>query len=76
MFHLTHGLFFEKLPDGWVRLTKRETEDPKSAMVFQVAMDKAAWASVVDAMADGPVNPPVPIEESKPESEGASNESS
>jgi hypothetical protein len=53
MFHLTHGLFFEKLDGGWVRLTKRETPDPKSPMQFQVAMDKNAWASVVKAMADG-----------------------
>jgi hypothetical protein len=67
MFHLTHGLFFEKLDGGWVRLTKRETPDPKSPMQFQVTMDKNAWASIVKAMADD--QEPKPEPEPQPVSE-------
>lgn len=62
MFHLTHGIFFEKLPDGWVRVTKRETENLKSKLIFQVAMDRDAWTNVVNAMAGEPERIETPIE--------------
>jgi hypothetical protein len=75
MFHLTHGLFFEKIEGGWVRLTKRETTDPKSALVFQVAMDRDAWAQVVEAMSDKP-EPVSETQETQTKREGQDNESS
>lgn len=52
MFHLTGGLYFQKLPDGQVRIKKRKTIERDSHVIFEVITDAAGWAAVVAAMAE------------------------
>lgn len=56
-FHLTGGLFFERLPDGWVRIRKQATASPDSPLVFEVITDASGWASIVAAMQEPAIDP-------------------
>lgn len=49
-FHLTGGLFFERLPGGQVRIRKQATASPDSPLVFEVITDASGWQSIVTAM--------------------------
>lgn len=50
MFHVSDGLFFERLSTGSVRIVKRETGNPDSAVVFEQIVDESAWCSVIASM--------------------------
>lgn len=50
MFHSNAGLYFEKLPDGAVRILKRSGNEPDSPVIFDHVLDAGQWASVVAAM--------------------------
>lgn len=50
MFHSNAGLYFEKLPDGKVRILKRAGTEADSPVIFDHEMDAGQWASVVAAM--------------------------
>lgn len=50
MFHINEGLYFEKLPDGSVRIVKRSGNEPESPVIFDHVLDAGQWASVVAAM--------------------------
>lgn len=55
-FHLTSGLFFERLPGGQVRIRKQATASLDSPLVWEVITDASGWASIVDAMREPVVN--------------------
>ena len=54
MFHVDHGLFFERITEGpsygGVRITKREHADPESAILFDQVVSAEVWASIVSSM--------------------------
>ncbi len=51
MFHLTNGLYFERLDDGSVRIVKTDgpagPDDDGSVIEFDITTDASGWASVV-----------------------------
>lgn len=50
MFHLNEGLYFEKQPDGGVRIVKRSGSQEDSPVIFDHVLDAGEWASVVAGM--------------------------
>lgn len=50
MFHINQGLYFEKLPEGAVRILKRSGNSDDSPVIFDHVLDAGQWASVVAAM--------------------------
>jgi hypothetical protein len=50
MFHLTDGLFFERLPDNQVRILKCESGRDDAPIVFDITLDAHSWASVIASM--------------------------
>lgn len=50
MFNLGEGLYFEKQPDGGVRIVKRSGNDAESPVIFDHVLDATQWASVTAAM--------------------------
>ena len=51
MFHAKDGLFFERLDDGAVRVTKKNPNDP--ALVDMV-LDKDLWCSIISQVSFKP----------------------
>jgi hypothetical protein len=49
MFHLTDNLYFEKLPDGAVRILKKSDD---AGTVFDITVDASSWASVIASMSN------------------------
>lgn len=64
-FHLTGGLFFERLPGGQVRIRKQATASIDSPLVFEVITDASGWASIVAAMGEEPVSDSAPSDAPK-----------
>lgn len=52
MFHSSESLYFEKLPEGGVRILKRSGNEQDSPVIFDHVLDAGQWASVVAAMSD------------------------
>ena len=50
MFHIGNGLYFDRLPDGGVRILKKADENETSQVIFDHVLDAGQWASVVAAM--------------------------
>lgn len=50
MFHSNSGLYFERLPDGGVRILKKADSNESSPVIFDHVLDAGQWASVVAAM--------------------------
>jgi hypothetical protein len=50
MFHLTENLYFEKLPNGAVRIVKKSNAAYDAGTVFEVTIDANQWASVIASM--------------------------
>lgn len=50
MFHVSGGLFFERLPDNKVRIIKRESGRDDARLIFEQIMDADSWASVIASM--------------------------
>lgn len=50
MFHSSDGLYFEKLPDGGVRILKRSGSQEDSPVIFDHVLDANQWASVIASM--------------------------
>lgn len=50
MFHLTDGLYFEKLADGAVRILKKADSQESSPVIFDHMMEASHWASVIASM--------------------------
>ena len=50
MFHINEGLYFERLPDGGVRIIKRNGNDAESPVIFDHVLDAGEWGSVVASM--------------------------
>ena len=50
MFHSNNGLYFERLPDGGVRILKKADENESSQVIFDHVVDAGQWASIVAAM--------------------------
>ncbi len=56
MFHVTDGLFFERLPDGQVRIMKTIEKEVGSAkggspvVTLDMTLDANTWASVIASM--------------------------
>lgn len=51
-FHIKDGLFFKRLPDGSVRVTKTEVIPTRGGdfavrTVFQTIIDSDGWASII-----------------------------
>ena len=49
-FHLTGGLFFERLYTGQVRIRKQATSSPDSPLMFEVITDRSGWQELMDAL--------------------------
>ena len=49
MFHIGDGLYFDRLPDGGVRIVKRSGNADDSPVIFDHVLDAGEWASVVAA---------------------------
>jgi hypothetical protein len=50
MFHVTNGLFFERLTDGSVRLIKRVSHQENAPVLFEYTLNPNQWASVIASM--------------------------
>lgn len=50
MFHLTDGLYFERLPHGQVRILKRDGAADDAPVLLNLIVDANAWASVIASM--------------------------
>ena len=50
MFHLKEGWFFERLPEGKVRILKRESASDEAPIVMEVVVDKPGWCSVISSV--------------------------
>lgn len=50
MFHLTDGWYFERLPEGKVRILKRESAHDKAPIVAEVVVDGPGWCSIIASM--------------------------
>jgi len=50
MFHLTDGLFFERLLEGKVRILKRASGSADAPVVFDLTVDSNSWASIIASM--------------------------
>jgi hypothetical protein len=50
MFHVSDGLFFERLEDGKVRIRKTTDGRDGSPVVFEQVIDAGSWSSVVLSM--------------------------
>lgn len=50
MFHSSEGLYFEKLPDGGVRILKRSGSREDSPVIFDHVLDANQWASAIATM--------------------------
>lgn len=50
MFHLNDGLFFERLPEGKVRIVQKEGGPEGGTVFFDLTVDANAWASVIASM--------------------------
>jgi hypothetical protein len=53
MFHLIEGLFFERLPDGSVRILKTNGVLESDPVVFDMVIDAAQWDGVVAGLQHG-----------------------
>ena len=51
MFHVSDGLYFERLDDGSVRVSKQDSKNGE--VIFTNTMDADSWASVVSSMSKG-----------------------
>ncbi len=52
VFHAEHGLFFERLPNGDIRVIKARSNTPQGLKrnVFDQVISQSAWASVVSSL--------------------------
>ena len=50
MLYLNEGLYFERLPDGSVRILKKSGNDAESPVIFDHVVDVNGWASVIASM--------------------------
>lgn len=51
MFHVKDGLYFSQLPDGAVRIIKKENgEEDATETLLDVTLDASQWASVIASM--------------------------
>ena len=50
MFHVRDGLFFERQTEGAIRILKRTNGRDDAPIVFDMVLDKHAWASVIATM--------------------------
>lgn len=47
MFHAKNGLYFERTPDGGVRILKTRNGHPDSDVVLDMILDADAWCSII-----------------------------
>ena len=50
MFNSGEGLYFERQPDGGVRIVKKSGNTEESPVIFDHVLDPIQWASVIAAM--------------------------
>lgn len=50
MFHLINGLYFQQLPDGAVRILKKDGGREDSPVIFDLTVDASQWSSVIASM--------------------------
>lgn len=50
MFHLTDGLYFERLPAGSVRILKTKGGREGDPVIFDMTVDASQWVSVIASM--------------------------
>lgn len=50
MFHLRDGLYFEQLPEGAVRIIKKENGQEGAPVIFDQTVDASQWSSVIASM--------------------------
>ena len=50
MFHLSNGLYLERLADGAVRILKKADDNESSQVIFDHVLDAGQWSNVVAAM--------------------------
>jgi hypothetical protein len=53
MFDSGSGLYFEKLPDGGVRILKKSESQEDSPVIFDHVLDKFQWDIVVAGLDHG-----------------------
>ncbi len=53
MFHVHDGWFFDRQPDGSVRIQKRENARDDAPVVIETVVPPDAWASVMASMSAG-----------------------
>lgn len=52
-FHWRDGLTFERMPDGAVKIIKRERSGDVEIPTFEVVIDPDSWASIVASVSMG-----------------------
>lgn len=50
MFHVEKRLYFERLPEGKVRIYKLDSQE---RLIFEQVLDENSWASVISSMSAG-----------------------
>lgn len=55
MHHVRNGLYVKRLDDGAVLITKKD--GPDGPVLFEQAIPKDAWCSLVAAVSDGGATP-------------------
>ncbi|MBW7997512.1 MAG: hypothetical protein FVQ81_13240 [Candidatus Glassbacteria bacterium] len=52
MFHAHDGWYFERTPDGGVRILKRKNARPDAPVEAEIEIDAYVWASIVSHVSE------------------------